>query len=323
MNRTLIFSAVSLFLLCACESGGNGKAGVAPTPDMDITGANALAIVKASYAAAVSSGESGDFSIDSGLIAAGPGGVSKIDGSFFASNKAGASAAQVPIPPQSDPCAVSGSVTVSGDIEDPITPTLTPDDFFDVDFDMCDEGIGEVTDGGLHFVVDAFAGDFLNGLFDLTMTLTLNSLQVTTAADAITSTGDATVRLNTLDAPAVTVEIVGDSLTIDGNSSSESLWDYAIAESLDAGIFPSPFTMTASGTLDSSDLGGVVQYSTTITFEGFNLEYPNVGTFVVIGVNGSATLIVEDDVNVRIEVDTDADDIVDITIITTWAELTS
>jgi hypothetical protein len=66
-----------------------------------------------------------------------------------------------------------------------------------------------------------------------------------------------------------------------------------------------------------------VSYSTPVTFEGFDLDYPGTGEFLVEGDNSSARLIAIDNVNVRIEVDTDGNGTVDETINTTWAELTA
>ena len=218
---------------------------------------------------------------------------------------------------------MNGSLTISGDIEDPFTPTLTAGDFFTVDFDMCDDGLGEVTDGMLDFVVDAFSGDFAGGLFDLTMTLTLTDLQVTTADDVITSNGGASITLNTLDSPAVSASVSGTSLTIDSNSSSETLTNFVSNQAIDAGVSPSPYALAMSGTLDSTQLSGIVSYSTPVTFEGFDLDYPGTGEFLVEGDNSSARLIAIDNVNVRIEVDTDGNGTVDETINTTWAELTA
>jgi hypothetical protein len=290
MKRVFLSTLAGCMLAAGCgggsDGGPTGNIDAPPSSSLRITAANAANATGVAYEAALMSAGLGDLSADSGLLASGP--------------------------PQTEPCAVNGSLTISGDIEDPFTPTLTAGDFFTVDFDMCDDGLGEVTDGMLDFVVDAFSGDFAGGLFDLTMTLTLTDLQVTTADDVITSNGGASITLNTLDSPAVSASVSGTSLTIDSNSSSETLTNFVSNQAIDAGVSPSPYALAMSGTLDSTQLSGIVSYSTPVTFEGFDLDYPGTGEFLVEG-----------DVNVRIEVDTDGNGTVDETINTTWAELTA
>ena len=257
---------------------------------------------------------------DTGLVASGPNGASKIDGSFGTSSEAGGSTMQVPIPPQTDFCIPSGTVTISGDIADPFTPTLTKNDFFDVVFDMCNDGFS-TTDGVLHFVVDAFTGDFLGGVYDLTMISTLTAFQVATNADVLTSNGDATVRLNTLLTPAITVDVSGATLTIDKNSSSETQTNFSSTLTADAGVIPSPYTQVSSGTLDSTQLSGIVTHSTPVMFEGFDADYPHTGQFLVSGNNSKIRLTAINNVDVLIEIDANGDNEYEESINTTWAEI--
>jgi len=179
-----------------------------------------------------------------------------------------------------------------------------------------------VTDGRLDYVIDAFNGDFLGGFYDLTMTLTLGNFQVATAADVLTSNGDVTVTLNTVNAPAVSASVSGNSLTVDANASSETQTNFSSALTLDAGISPSPYTMTASGTLNSTQLSGAVNYSTPTLLQGFDNDYPSSGQFLVTGDNSSVRLTAEG-VTVLIEIDADGDGIYEEMINTTWAEFTN
>jgi hypothetical protein len=211
-------------------------------------------------------------------------------------------------------------MTVSGDIADPFTPTLTPDDFFDVIFDMCNDG-ATVTHGDLHFIVDAFSGDFLGGMYDLTMTATFTSFQVTTSDDTLTSNGDATIQLNNLSLSAITVQSSGAMLTIDRNSSSETQTNFSTTQIVNAQDPMLPYTLTTAGTLDSTQLTFVVDYSTPTEFAGFGADYPGSGVFLVSDGMSSATLTAIDNVNVRIDIDTDNNGMVDDTINTTWAAL--
>ena len=208
----------------------------------------------------------------------------------------------------------------SGDIADQVTFTLSPGDFFAVVFDMCNDGLGTVTDGRLDYVIDAFNGDLFSGLYDLTMTLTLGNFQVATGADVLTSSGDVTVSLNIVNALAVSASISGSSFTVDANASSETQTNFSSVQTLDASVSPSPFSMTSSGTLDSTQLSGAVNYSTPTPLQGFDSEYPSSGQFLVTGENSSTLLTAEGD-TVLVEIDADGDGIYEEMINTTWAEL--
>jgi hypothetical protein len=80
--------------------------------------------------------------------------------------------------------------------------------------------------------------------------------------------------------------------------------------------------MTASGTLDSTQLSGVVIYSTPTLLQGFDSDYPSSGQFLVTGDNSSTRLTAEG-VTVLVEIDADGDGIYEEMINTTWAELTN
>jgi hypothetical protein len=250
-------------------------------------------------------------------------GSARIDGSFGTASKTGSSYAGVPIPATTENCDVDGTITISGDIADPFTPTLTTGDYFNVEFDRCDDGLGDVTDGLLRFEIFAFAGDFIGGLYDLVMDFTITDFQVATIEDTVTMNGDARVALDTTASPYVEATISGDALTVDSNSSSESLFDFSAAQTVDAGVSPSPYTMAAAGMLDSTRLTGAVRYSTPVSFLGFDNGYPVAGEFLVEGENSSARLVVLEDGSLRIDVDSNGDGTVDSTIFTTWEELGS
>lgn len=327
MSRQHLYSVAALLVLAGCGGGGDGGSNnggpAAPAAMLDITPENAAQVTAVSYETAVASASLGELSGDSGLFAASPGGNARIDGSFGTASKTGSSFAQVPIPATTENCNVDGTVTVSGDIADPFTPTLTNGDYFDVDFVMCDDGLGEVTDGLLRFEVFAFAGDFLGSLYDLVMDVTITDFQVASAEDTVTMNGDARVALDTTASPFVEAGISGNALTVDSNSSSESLFGFSAAQTLDAGVSPSPYTMEAAGTLDSTRLAGAARYSTPVTLQGFDNGYPVAGEFLVEGENSSARLVVLEDGSLRIDVDSNGDNTVDSTILTTWEELES
>jgi hypothetical protein len=169
--------------------------------------------------------------------------------------------------------------------------------------------------------IDSFSGDLSSGVYELIATLTMETFQVTTPEDVQTSDGDATVAVSTLDTPVITGSVGGNSITLDTNTDSNTLTNYESAQVFDGGMQSAPYELTSLGTLQSSDLAGTVSFTTPVTFEGFAGEYPEVGELLISATNSSARLVALDNVNVRIDIDTDGNGTVDNTIDTTWAEI--
>ena len=334
MKSSLLLTLSALSLLAACD-GGNGITaakdgnGGGPGPGgggdaADITAANALQVTKVSYQAALSSGALAGFSAGSGLLASGPGGISKIDRSLAISNKVGNEIVSLILPEIIEDCPLGGTMTISGEIADPTDPldplTLTPGDTFDILYEMCNDGFA-VIDGGLSYEVNVFNGELASGLYSLTMTATFADFQVATEEDELVSNGDVTVSIDSRQFPYLEAAVSGNTLTIDGNASSVIMTTFSSLHAQDTGQAPFPYTQTSFGTIDSTLLSGVVSYSTPIEFEGSDADYPSTGEFLVTGNSSSARLIAVDNVNVRIEIDTDGSGTIDETIDTTWLEL--
>ena len=324
MKRTTTSLCIPLLLLVGCggSGGGNGNGGNnPPTVGLDITGHNALEVSQVAYQAVVSSGDVAALAGSSGLTASAGGSLAKGGAPAHFKGTLPTLVQKIPFGPTTLPCAVSGSLTISGDLDNPLT--LTEGDTIRADYDNCDDGVGEVIDGRLDFIVDAFSGDILTGVYNLTMTMDLINFRSTSATDVLMVDGDGTATLNNLQAPYVEASVSGNSLTSDMNGVSQSLTLYSSAQTLDAGVEPAPYTMIASGTLDSSELSGVISYTTTVMFEGLGNDYPNTGELFVDGGDSSARITAIDSVNVQIEIDADGDGMVDETIMTTWAEIDS
>lgn len=326
MKRSLAPILLSSLVLAAC---GGGSSGMSPPGGNPGTGGSGLAITsgngaKASNAAWQSSNSSAGMV---GLAGAGgvvnnPGNMNKLHGVASSKTVIGI-LNSVPFGPITQPCLVSGTMTISGDLADPITGTLTAGDIINVSADMCDDGAGEVLDGDMSMVVDAFSGDFLGGLYSLTMSMTLTNLSATNATDTITSNGDATVTIDTTQAPFVSASVTGTSLTSDTSVKTETLTNFQTSQTVDGTLVNNPFTLSSTGTLDTTELTGIIDYDTPVTFEGDNFGYPHTGELLVTGANSSARLIAVDADNVIIEIDSDGDGTVDETLMMTWDELAS
>ena len=147
------------------------------------------------------------------------------------------------------------------------------------------------------------------------------TLVFTTSGETLGRQALATLQTLETSVASVREDRRGNSLVVDTNTGSESLTNFASALTVDGNVIPSPFTATASGTLDSTEIAGIVRYSNPLMFEGLGSEYPSTGQFLVEGLASSMLLIADNNVDVRIEIDLGADGTVDETIVTTWAEL--
>jgi hypothetical protein len=323
MNRSLFVALVTALTATACGGSSDGGGITAPTipdPSLSIDLSNARNAVRVSYLAAVASGDTAGLVGNSGLIAdSGSDAVFKMTSANGLTKPVATAVSSIPFGPDVLPCDVSGSITVSGSLANPLT--LTAGDVINIDADNCDDGLGEVVDGLISMAIDAFSGDVLSGLYDLRSTLDITNFQATTAEETLTSSGDSTVRLNTLNTPAVSASVSGNSLTVSSNTASETLTNYSSAQTLDAGLTPAPYTMDSTGTLDSSQLAGIVDFSTELVFRGFDNDYPSIGELLVTGDTSSARLIALDNVNVRIEIDNNDDGTIDDVVDTTWDAL--
>lgn len=324
MNRACLPVLISLSLLAACggsDDDATNSGNPPPSAAIPITSDNGLLVAQVTYQSSSSSSDFAGLAGSNGLTGSSGGGLHKP-----AIDKPGIidSLMQAPIPATVLPCAVSGTLTVSGDLADPITPTLSAGDTIKAEYDNCDDGVGEVIDGTIDFEVDAFSGDALGGLYDMTMTMLLTNLQVTTAEDVLLANGDARATLNSLQAPYVEATVSGLSMLTDTNTSTATLSNYSSAQTFDGTLAPAPYTLLTSGTLDSSQLAGSVTYSTTVMFEGFDAGYPNVGEMLITGDASSARIIaLTNGIDVMIEIysNTTGEGAPDETIMTTWAEL--
>ena len=325
MKRALFCTLIPLFLVAACgeatKFNGEGDPPPPPAAGFDITTANGLQVAQVAYQSVITSGDVAGLAGSSGLTADSGGSVTKPVIQKPLGGTLGSLVQQVPIGPTTLDCVAGGSLTITADLADPLT--LTAGDTILAEYDSCDDALGEIIHGTLEFIVDAFTGDIFTGIYALTMTMNLDAFQSTVGADVTTANGDGTATLDTTAAPYVEASVSGSVMVVDTNGSAETLTTYSSTQTLDAGLTPAPYTMIASGTLDSSQLAGGITYSTPVMFQGFDVSYPHTGELLVSSEGSSIRLVADDDVNVHIDVYSNADGsgTPDDTIVTTLAEL--
>ena len=321
MKRIHLGLLAASILASACGSdSGDSFGGTEPVADsfgIDVN--NGVVATRQSYGAAIASGGIAELGGPVGISSAPP------NGSAIASQAATPEdvvldvVSMVPFGPDVQPCqGGTGTVTMSGDIAVPVT--LTAGDFFIIEYDVCDEGAGEIIDGIITLTVRDFSGDLFLGTYRLIMDAEIDTLSVATGTDTLTADGDATVTLDTMAAPFVATSVSGSRITQSSNAGTEALTSYSSNQTLDGNQNPAVYTMDASGGLESSQLPGSVSYSTESTFRGFVPAYPGEGALLVRGHNSSARLVVVDDTNVRVEIDSNGDGATDDAIDLTWDE---
>lgn len=321
MKRIPIGLLATAFITSACGGGdGSPFGGTDPVSDsFVIDSGNGVAATRLSYEAVLASGNIAEIGGPAGLSSA------PSDGSAIARQGATPEdlaldvVSLIPFGPDVEPClGGTGTVTLSGDIAVP--GTLTPGDVFRIEYDLCDNGQGEVIDGIIELTVRDFGGDLFLGTYLLSMDAVIDTLSVATGTDTLVADGDATISLDTLEAPYIETGVSGSSITQSSNAGTETLTGYSSNQTLDGNQDPAEYTMEAAGGLDSSQLPGTVDYSTVSTFRGYVPGYPREGSLLVRGDNSSARLVVLDESSIRIEIDSNGDGSADDVIDLTWDE---
>jgi len=321
MKRACIPVLSVALALFGCGGGSNSNPASPPPPpaaDLTITSSNAKPAARTAYRASNDSMGAGSRVGDSGLASSPGGGFQKAGGP--ARGLLADVLQKVPLGPDTYDCGVSGTQTISGELSNPFT--LSVGDRINVDALNCDDGLGEVITGRMEMTVAAFSGDLLAGLYLLEMDVMLIDFEVVTATDTVVSNGDSTVMINTTGTPMLALSVSGTSMTVVSNQSTEVLSNFVTAQTVDTSVIPEPYTLDASGTVDSSVIGGTIGYATPVTFQGMGAAYPYAGELLVTGAgNATVRLIALDDTNVRIETDTDGDGMADATEDTTWDDI--
>ena len=333
MNRVYPFLMSVSLLLSACGGSSSGEiapgqAPVGGTTPLVISAANSKPVVRVAYGSTLQSMETGGLVGDSGIASSPSGGLQKPQFQDSMSGLLIRAVQKDPLGPITEFCgdtAESGTMTISGEIAS-ITGLTTGDTITVVATD-CNEGLGEVINGTMEMTVVSFTGDLLfTGLYRLEMKVLLIDFEVATATDTILSNGDSTVTIDTNGNPVITMSISGISMTTDSMASTEVVSSFLTAQTVDISVVGfEPYTLSASGTINSSQLAGEIVYSTPVTFQGAGVAYPYAGEMLITGANGGTVrLIVLDEINVRIETDADGDGNVDAggTEDTTWGDIT-
>ena len=323
LKNSLLIGCVAV--VSACSGSNDGDNPVTPPVvgnAIVIESGNAQGVAKMAAGAALESNEFGGMTGVIGLSANSQGGVAKTGNAAMklAQSTLGNSRQMIPVGPITSDCEFGGSITVSGDIADPLT--YTAGDTLSVESMDCNDGTGTVVDGLLEMTITAFSGDLFTGLFNVGIEMVVTGFSVTEGGVTEAATGDIGTMLDTSTPPVTESSVFGDSFSIAGPAVTESLSDFSTTYTEEMNGEDLLWTVDAMGTVDSTEFAGLVDYDTPVVFLGTNGNYPHTGELLVTGDGGSTLhLVTIDDVKVRIDADYDGDTVIDESFDLTWAEL--
>lgn len=227
--------------------------------------------------------------------------------------------ASAAIAPIAVDCPGGGTVTVTTTLADP--NTLTVGDQITADFDNCDEGDGYVLDGQMNLTVAAIQGDIMTDVFLLGLDLAMIDMAITEGAETVVVDASITLTLDTLGFPVIVETLEGSELSLASGSETVSFTNFEHVFQVDIGAVPETIVVTVGGRMDSAQLGGAIDYATTAALQAFGDDYPYTGGILISGDNSSVRIVITDSNSVRLEIDTNADGVIDHYIDTTFAAL--
>ncbi len=317
---TSLIAAVVILAMGGCSGGSSSPtATLIPPGGSQITTLNAQQIAGASVIAAMQSGEAGRFGAPGGQPFGFNGGISTTQPKFLAAQPA-FSMSTVPVGPVTIDCANGGSVMISGETASPTT--LTAGDELTLEFAACMIDT-ETINGSITTVVNEFSGDVVSQQFLVSTSATYDNFEFSGVNSSIGINGDVTIDIDSLSFPVRSVTVTSESLMLSANGRSLNLTESSTNTVFDESMSPVGYMIDSSGHLTSSEFSGEVQFENVVPFVGSGDERPASGEFLVsaTGDGSSVRLIVLDNINVRLEIDSDGDGAVDETRDTTWDEI--
>ena len=300
--------------------GGGGSSGVTPPSPpveatLNVTADNGMDVATAVIVAVGLSFDLGD--VTGGNVSAGNGDilsgapVSKLAASFYKTLLPGVQQAL-------ENCANGGTVDVT--VTQANANTITVGDRIVAVFVDCDDGLGYAISGTVDITIAAIQGDILTEVFLLGMDVVMTDIVVTEGTSTMTAEGDFTLTLDSLDFPVVRMSLSGANLQLGSDGEVVTLTNFDHALEIDA--VTTALVANVLGRLESSILGGSVDYETIVAIQASGDNDPNTGKVLITGADKSSVrIVIIDSSHVRLEIDQNGDGTVDTFIDTTWAEL--
>jgi hypothetical protein len=228
--------------------------------------------------------------------------------------------------PVTGTCAVSGTVTVSGAPEnDPVS--LSPYDKFYLVFDTSDDGDGDgyTLDGNFSLFVSGVVGDPRTDVTKLTYSVRDMTLTIAAGADNYSASNGLLLVWNSLAFPVIVLEnLKGAGLRLSSQADVFSWSDGRQSLTINADVAISATVSESTKTdMESTFLGGELRYETIAPLQAPDGQNSESGEILVSGGAGNETIriVIESSTIVRLDIDSDGDNIVDDIQYTTWAAL--
>ena len=217
-------------------------------------------------------------------------------------------------------CAVSGTVDVQVDIQDPAQPSVN--DTFVFEFINCDDGTGVVVDGGMTITITSLGGDVASGNFLLGMQIGFSAFSVTEGSETASAEGTIGITIDTSTPPVTRLTVSANAFVTTSGGTEEVLTGFSVEIVEDASTFPTTVTVETSFTISSPRIGGEVTVTTTLTLESMGDGYPFAGELRIEGAGNAVIVMIALDADtVRLQIDIDGDGATDETVDMSWDEL--
>ena len=336
MNRIFKFSMLLSMasLVAACGGGGGGGGSTSSAAPPPVTSA-AVAITAANAASAASA-------VDNSLVfAAGAGtqaanaptaAVVSVSGKqfnvvdFSSALLTKISSLKSQLTPtaigaiinSNSPCAGGGSIDVALDDVDN-SGALSSGDSLTLLYNNCVES-GTTISGGLSITNFGFTRPS-SVAFTSTGKISFSSFAFNDGSTTGTMNGSLDFSVSTADGNLITSTITNASITVVESGATLTLSGYSINQTNNGST--GAFTVSASGTVASSKLGGSVTFTTSAPLQGTGTANPYTGAIKVTGAAASSvTLTALDSTNIRLDVDANGDGVMEPpAIFMTWTTL--
>ncbi len=199
--------------------------------------------------------------------------------------------AAVELPPETQPCLVSGSVTVSASFADDTQQYLSPGDIISSSFQQCNDGDGVVVNGGFRILIlTRTAIDFELNLvppYIFGREIIFSDLSLTESGETTTLSGDLELEEATDDAVVFESRLAIDQLSTAVNGDRESLRYFQLYGVMNEGNGSYTVEVVCEegrcARLESSYLSGFVDFGSLSPFEGIGEEDPFTGVLETVG----------------------------------------
>jgi hypothetical protein len=310
--------------ISACGGGGGGGGAAAPADLTSIDAGNADSIVREVLSAGFDSGDFGVAAGGSGILAADGGsnalavhmaGRRTIQAAGQMTGQAQPSASYGP---ERENCLVSGTITLSASLAS--TETLRRGDQITAVFEACDDGDGAVYNGQLRIDVQSFTGDLFADRYQLDSRLTMTNLAITEDGRTETANGTLNVNMDLRTPNLESYSVTSTRFTLNSGGTAWTLHDLVLTFVDDYRGDAWLTTFSESGSLESSNFAGRVDYGTLTPFQSVDGNYPATGVLRIGGANGSSIVVTAlNEEELQLAIDWNGDTVVDETRLMDWS----